>query len=154
MTMQRTSLLLDEFFRLLEARSIPYCVMGDTRELPKTIGSDVDIVVPQDLVKSLPKLLHDYCDIYRLRLVQCLQHEANAFYFVVALEEFDGTVAFLALDLCGDYYRRARKLLVAKELTASAEVAVDGAGNPKGFRCARQHRSFATTCSRRSIRNS
>jgi serine acetyltransferase/thymidylate kinase len=132
--MQRTSLLLTEFFRLLEARGIAYCVMGDTRELPKSIGSDVDIVIPQDVVHSLPKLLHDYCDIYRLRLVQCLQHEANAYYFVVALEEFDGTMAFLALDLCGDYYRRARRLLTAKEVTTSAEVAVDATGNAKGFK--------------------
>jgi serine acetyltransferase/thymidylate kinase len=132
--MQRTSLLLLEFFRLLEARNIAYCVMGDSCDLPANIGSDVDIVIPQDKVASLPLLLHEYCDIYRLRLVQCLQHEANAFYFVVSLEEFDGTLAFLALDLCGDYYRRARKLLTAHELITNAVSAVSEIGNSKGFK--------------------
>jgi len=139
--MQRSSILLLRFFRLLDERRIPYCVMGDTRELPAVIPSDVDIIVPQPAVARLPDLLNEFCRLYRVQLVQCLQHESNAYYFVVAAEGFDGQLEFLALDLCGDYYRRGRKLLTAQELTTHAIAAVDDL--PKGFKVCAPAYEFA-----------
>jgi serine acetyltransferase/thymidylate kinase len=122
-----------EFFRLLDERSIEYCVMGDSRQLPNHIGSDVDIVVPQTMVPQLPKLIDAFCSCHEVRLVQCLQHEQNAYYFVLAHRNPLGKHEFLALDLCGDYFRRGRRLLASSELLASAAPALDAAGKPKGF---------------------
>lgn len=129
----RSSLLLLEFFRLLDARNIRHCVMGDSRGLPDRIASDVDIVVPQSAVATLPRLVEEFCAHRQLRLAQCLQHEHNAYYFVIAFREVDGKHAFLAIDLCGDYYRRGRKLLDADELLSAASPAVDEYGREKGF---------------------
>jgi serine acetyltransferase/thymidylate kinase len=131
--MPNASLLLMEFFELLKERDIEYCVMGDSRQLPRYIASDVDIVVPQSLVPQLPKLIDAYCSCHEVRLVQCLQHEHNAYYFVLAYRGALGKYEYFALDLCGDYFRRGRKLLAASELLASATPAVDLAGKPKGF---------------------
>jgi serine acetyltransferase/thymidylate kinase len=130
--MQQSSLLL-EFFALLDERAIQYCVMGDSRELPEQVTSDVDIVVPQAVVPALPQLIDAFCQRQQVRLVQCLQHEYNAFYFVLAFDGVNGRPQYLALDLCGDYHRSGRKLLPASELLATATPALDGTGKAKGF---------------------
>jgi serine acetyltransferase/thymidylate kinase len=130
--MQQSSLLM-EFFGLLKERGIQYCVMGDSRQLPDVIGSDVDIVVPQSLLPQLPQLIDTFCSLHPVRLVQCLQHEHNAYYFVLAFRRGNARPEYLALDLCGDYFRRGQKLLTANELLATATPALDGAGREKGF---------------------
>src|SRR5262245_56650288 len=106
--MQHRSAILLDFLAMLDDEGVPYAVMGDTRELPNVISSDVDIVVPQEKVKSLPTLVGDFCRYRQMRLVQCLQHEHYAYYFVIASESAQGDYEFLALDLCGDYFRRGR----------------------------------------------
>jgi len=122
-----------DLFQLLDARGIGYCVVGDTSQLPQRVASDVDIVVAQSVVTQIPKLLDEYCGLRGLHLVQCLQHESNAYYFVVAFKCADQRQRFLALDFCGDYFRRGRQFLPANEILASAIPAVDADGNSKGF---------------------
>jgi serine acetyltransferase/thymidylate kinase len=131
--MQHNSLLLLEFFRWLDARGLRHCVVGDSRPLPMRIASDVDVVVPQSAVRLLPPLIEEFCAHYRLRLVQCLQHEHNAYYFVLAFRDMTGKHAFLAIDLCGDYLRRGKKLLDADELLSTARPARGADGDSKGF---------------------
>jgi serine acetyltransferase/thymidylate kinase len=131
--MQHSALLMD-FFRLLDAKRIAYCVLGDTEQLPHRIASDVDIVVAESTLPRLPALLDEYCRQHRLRLVQCLQHEANAFYFVVSFKAPDNKAHFLALDFCGDYYRRGRQLLSSHELVTHAIAATYPSGLTKGFK--------------------
>lgn len=131
--MQHPSLLLISFFSALEEGGIVYSVMGDTRDLPAEIASDVDIIVPQHVVPSLPQFMDTFCKQHGARLVQCLQHEHNAYYFVLALTGTGDRPEFLAIDLCGDYFRHGRKLLDAGELLATVTPAVDTAGHAKCF---------------------
>lgn len=131
--MQHRAALLLDFLAMLDDEGVPYCVMGDTRELPYTIASDVDIIVPQEKVKTLPILVGDFCRYRQLRLVQCLQHEHNAYYFVLASEAADGAYEFLALDLCGDYFRRGRLLLTSREVLAHTRAVTDSTGKLRLF---------------------
>jgi hypothetical protein len=131
--MQHPSLLLISFFSALEEGGIVYSVMGDTRDLPAEIASDVDIIVSQHVVPSLPQFMDTFCKQHGARLVQCLQHEHNAYYFVLALTGTGDRPEFLAIDLCGDYFRHGRKLLDAGELLATVTPAIDPAGHARCF---------------------
>ncbi len=129
---QRAAILLD-FFAMLDDEGVTYCVMGDTRAFPDAIASDVDIVVPECKVKDLPKLVADFCDYRELLLAQCLQHEHNAYYFVIASVNSFGRHEFLALDLCGNYFRQGRYLLSAAELHTNLRAVNDATGSLKLF---------------------
>ncbi|HTE40153.1 MAG TPA: hypothetical protein VK629_04950 [Steroidobacteraceae bacterium] len=128
--MQRVSLPLLQFFHLLDTQFISYSVLGDTDSLPEEVTSDVDIVVPDEMVARMPALIDEFCRCNDLRLVQCLQHEHNAYYFVVASR---GDHQFLAIDICGHYVRRSRKYLRAEELLTHAVPALSDDGTPRHF---------------------
>lgn len=104
-----------KLMNLLAAEKIPYCVVGNTAGFPKTIESDVDMVVsPAHVAKVISLLLAEQTDF---KLVQVLQHEQNAYYMVLALLENQRLKPmFLHPDVCGDYYRYGRLLLQADAL--------------------------------------
>jgi serine acetyltransferase/thymidylate kinase len=131
--MQHRSALLLDFFAMLDDEGVGYCVLGDTDNLLESITSDVDIVVPEQQIGAVPKLVADFCRYRDLRLVQCLQHEHNAYYFVVAFENARGDQEFLALDLCGNYFRRGRLMLLADELIGSMRPVSDASGHVRMF---------------------
>ncbi len=108
--------LLQQFWRFLDQRGIRYCVVGDTREFPEHISSDVDIVVPERNRPRIPSLIAQFCAATGGHIVQVLVHESSATYFVLAWLGADGIPEFLALDFCGDYRRAGRALLGAEEL--------------------------------------
>ena len=47
--------------RLLEAKNIAYCLVGDTRHFPKEIRSDLDFVVLPEALGRIPQVLADFC---------------------------------------------------------------------------------------------
>ncbi len=120
------------FLNFLETKRVPYCIVGDTDGFSDAIDGDVDIIVPQKKVKSLHGIMLSFCEAQDFRLVQCLQHENNAFYYVVQWWE-NNLPRFLKLDICGDYYRKAKLFLQADELLTHREEATESNGNGKGF---------------------
>ena len=111
---------------------IPYCIVGNTDDFPNAIKGDVDIIIPQDKMKSLHLIMIAFCKENDFKLVQCLQHENNAFYYVIQWWE-NNSPAFLKLDICGDYYRKAKLFLKADELLSKPEEAKDVQDHAKGF---------------------
>jgi len=120
------------FLKYLQINGIPYCIVGNTDDFPDAIAGDVDIIIPQEKVKTLHPLMLGFCKANHFKLVQCLQHENNAFYYVIQWWE-NNLPAFLKLDICGDYYRKAKLFLLSDELLANTEEAKDDQGHGKGF---------------------
>ncbi|MBI3897913.1 MAG: thymidylate kinase-like protein [Gammaproteobacteria bacterium] len=120
-------------FRFLEEHGIAYCVMGDSRDFPHVIASDVDIVIAPDCLPSLAGRLQTFCARHEWRVVQCLSHEHNAHYFVLSRIDVDGGPIYLAVDFCGDYYRHGRLFLTAQQLLSERTAARDRVGRARGF---------------------
>jgi len=120
------------FLKYLQINGIPYCIVGNTDDFPDAIAGDVDIIIPQEKVKTLHPLMLGFCKANHFKLVQYLQHENNAFYYVIQWWE-NNLPAFLKLDICGDYYRKAKLFLLSDELLANTEEAKDDQGHGKGF---------------------
>jgi serine acetyltransferase/thymidylate kinase len=129
-------------FRFLERNGIAYCVMGDTRAYPETIASDVDIVVEQKAFRGVPRLVARFARAIGAHVVQWIRHEQTASYFVLSWARDSGGIDFLALDFCGDYYRRGRRLLAADEILAQRGPAIDGRGREQGFQVPAAHVQF------------
>jgi len=111
---------------------ISYCIVGNTDDFPEAIEGDVDIIIPQDRIKSLHLIMLAFCKENDCKLVQCLQHENNAFYYVIQWWQ-NNAPAFLKLDICGNYYRKAKMFLPADALLSNPEAAKDEKGHGKGF---------------------
>jgi len=130
-------------FRFLDEQGIRYCVMGDSRGFPEHIASDIDIVIDADTLPALVRNMLAFCAARRIRLVQCLQHERQARYFVLSWPGEDGKPCYLAPDVCGDYYRNGVLFLSAGELLAERRPALNRHGEPRGFCVAAPAQEFA-----------
>lgn len=103
-------------FLFLEDSGVEYCLLGDSGAHPGDGGGDVDIVVSNDTLVGLKELIAQYCEVAELQLVQCIQHEAKAWYFVLAKMTLQSRPRFLKLDFCSDYQRNARTLIASERL--------------------------------------
>jgi thymidylate kinase len=97
----------------LDATGVPWCVLHGHRDYPDHITSDVDVLVrdaPVDVIRRmLPSLDPE------IRLVQAIEHEPNAVYFVFAAMP-ENRVVFLPLDMSADYRRNGRVFLRADDI--------------------------------------
>jgi hypothetical protein len=110
------TMVLQRFFDLLDERAIDYCVVGDHRALQHEVHSDVDIVMPNRQLTAVPALMGEFAGANGLALVQDIQHEIDARYFVYSWKDSTGEVQFLPIDICGDWYREARRFMTADDL--------------------------------------
>ncbi|WP_237067311.1 hypothetical protein [Microbulbifer guangxiensis] len=133
---------LKTFFKFLEDRGLKYCVVGDSTRMPVEVPSDIDIVVESDSLRRINGLIREFCLNYDLAHVQTLHHEQSAYYYVLAFVDKSGTLDFLHPDVCGDYFRRGRKLLNSEDLLIDRVVAVDEDGSSKNFYVATPHQEF------------
>lgn len=101
----------------LEARGVSYVAVGDLRNLDSL--SDLDVVVAPESLPRIPHLLLEFCAAERLQLVQVLQHEQNAHYFVCSHIDAGGNVRHFAADFCGDFFHLGKRLLTAEALLAN-----------------------------------
>ena len=132
--------IFHRFVSILEAGSIRYALLGNTDAYPETIGSDVDVMIhPEDCIRFHQLIwgMEDSCT----RVVQMLQHETVAFYYVVA-EFGQGGVCMFQPDVCTDYYRNGVKLLSAEELLQNTVYATDETGRSKGYRVLAPEKEF------------
>ncbi len=123
-----------EIMRYLDKQNYIYCVVGRTSDFPHKIVGDVDIVLNLPHKNSaFHKLATTLSDNKSFRIVQHLQHETVAHYYVIYSNCEKNEEHFIKLDLCGDYVRNARVLLSAKEILQGRQKALDKQGNEKGF---------------------
>lgn len=89
-------------------------ILHGYEDLPCHIPSDVDAVSPEPT--RIPYILSDRSpDDAHLAVVQAIQHETTAFYYVLHARLGDGP-CFLALDVCSDYRRDGRIFFATEEL--------------------------------------
>jgi len=116
-TTRARAVLFDAVIKQLNDADVPYCLLGGYENGAATVGSDLDIMVrPQDLGK-VPTLLSGAGRLAGALLVQAIQHETTACYFVLALQDGKHT-ACLDVDCYGDYRRDARTWLLADSIIA------------------------------------
>lgn len=107
--------LLNAFLEELDAAQIQYCVLSGFCAYPEVIGSDVDFMVrPEDTERVAPLLLKVAKRCGAL-LLQCIQHETGAWYFVLA-KQVGSEVAYLHPDCTTDYRRDGRLWLDAESV--------------------------------------
>ena len=107
--------LLTTFIAQMNRAEVPYCLLSGFEDYPNVAGSDVDFMVrPRDIEQVAPLLLAvaQECGAH---LVQAIQHETSAWYFVLAKTQ-GPTVAYLHPDCCTDYRREGRLWLAAEEV--------------------------------------
>ena len=105
------------FTSALEDAGIDYCLLGRVDDFPAIIESDIDFVVGQHDLARLPKLVFDVAARCCASVVQCLQHEVGASYFVIA-HRIGSRMAYLHPDASGDYRRGGRLWMTAERLLA------------------------------------
>jgi hypothetical protein len=99
--------------RALNHSKLPYCILGAADDTPELAGSDMDFVVrPCDYI-VVPQLLASAAAGAGARLVQAIEHETTATYFVIAKQQ-GADVAFLHPD-CTTHYRRQRRLWITSD---------------------------------------
>jgi len=115
-------------FEFLERDGLAYCVLGDARDYPASIRSDLDIAVRHESFREVPETIARFCRERDVRLVQLIRHEHTAVYFVLSWAAESGAARFLAVDVCSHYLRHGRLLLAADELLEEREPARSACG--------------------------
>lgn len=101
-------------FDALDSAGVKTCILHGYEGYPDYIPSDVDFVIlPEDLSK-VPSIIFKLPGL----LVQCLQHESTAYYYVLCSTS-NGGAYFLHLDVSGDYRRNGCVFLSAEEFLTS-----------------------------------
>lgn len=117
------------FVRYLENRRILYAVLGDSAGYPHEIHSDIDIILLPEDYDNRVNIIREFAEQTSINLVQLLQHEFCASYFVLAWKDKDGKSSFIALDICSDYYRMGKPLLKATDLLKNTNTGADNVCN-------------------------
>ena len=107
------SRLLAALFAEMNARAIPYCVVGSNRHaLHMVPDNDVDIICAADAIDGVNGLISVLAARNGLKLAQILQHENGGFYNVLWSHDAR-TERCVRLDICTDVLRRGRLFLTA-----------------------------------------
>lgn len=125
--------IVSRFFTLLEKCGVESCVVGRSGELIGHPDGDIDFVVLEDKLRDIPRVLYTFCQQLKVQVVQVLQHEPMAFYYVVAWRARCATPRFVALDVCADFHRNGRLFLRAKEILENRAPAFDKEGKKTGY---------------------
>ena len=112
----RGDLFASVLVRLNEAQ-VPYCVLTGHDPLQAAHG-DLDIMFRRRDWRRIPQLLAEAARDAGATLVQAIQHETTACYFVLARQS-GRHVAYLDVDCYSDYRRDGREWLTADKLVAA-----------------------------------
>jgi thymidylate kinase len=111
------SAMLRRVIDVLNSTGVRYCILHGYAEFPDRIASDVDCLVSRELLPAaLPRLLHRRRGEIGGTIVQWLQHEATAHYFVLASDGRSAATGFLAFDASTDYRARGRVFYSGEEI--------------------------------------
>ena len=124
--MPNNSELFKKLIEKFESVGMPYCILAGYDGYPDHISSDVDFMIHSSWSSRLPLLIAETAEDGGAHLVQSLQHETTATYFVLALQ--DGpTMSYLHPDSSCDYKRSNRFWLSAVDILKNRRR------HPKGF---------------------
>jgi len=110
--------MFNDFCNMLENQSIPYVILSGYQGYPDVIDSDVDFMVSDADFVRLPSLFFNSKNIPGARLIQVLQHETSACYYVLANQVGD-CIAYLHPDAAANYRRKGRLWLRSEFVLSS-----------------------------------
>jgi len=113
----RRSMFLD-FCALLESSQIDYVILAGHASYPDRINSDVDFLISRSDLNRVISLLCRAGSIPGARLLQILEHETSARYFVFAMQ-FGSHLAFLHPDAAASVRKNARLRLTSEQALSS-----------------------------------
>ncbi|MBL8327786.1 MAG: hypothetical protein JNJ71_02970 [Rubrivivax sp.] len=117
--------LFRSFCGLLDREQIPYVILAGHEGYPDHIGSDIDFMVsPQDF-QRLPALLGRAGAIDGATLVQVLQHEVSACYYVLAAQVGPNLV-YLHPDAASHYRIRSQVWLGPQDILSRKRRSTQG----------------------------
>lgn len=128
--MARRARLFVDFCDRLDRYGIQYVVLGDSRVYPERIDSDVDFMVGESDFARLPALLGAPGFLGSAELVQALEHETTACYFVFA-QQAAGRLVYFHPDMAASYRRKGRMWLASAAVLATRERHQAGFWVPK-----------------------
>jgi len=112
--------LLQLVVELVDATRIPYCILHGYEGHPARVVSDVDCIMPAEFLPGpLATVLRANRERLGARVVQWIQHESTAHYFVLATDGAGPGWEFLAVDVSSDYRRDGRVFYSGEEILAS-----------------------------------
>lgn len=120
----RKQMFLD-FCAALEANGMPYVILSGYQGYPDRIDSDIDFMVSEADFLRLPDLFNNSRTVPGARLVQVLQHETSAWYYVLASQTGDHVV-YLHPDSAASYRRKGRLWLRSESVLATRRKAPAG----------------------------
>jgi thymidylate kinase len=121
-------------FSRFESNGLEYAVVGDSQGYGQSIPSDLDIIIDQRSLNRARTTIVEFCTELGLALVQCIQHEANSWYYAIAWRDHGDQVSYLHPDIGGDYYRDGRLLLRSRDVLEGCVPALDTHGRALGFK--------------------
>lgn len=113
------------FCALMDREDIAYVILSAYQGYPDRIDSDVDFMVSAADFARLPGVLGRPGCIPGAQLLQRLQHETTACYYVFATQ-VGARLAYLRPDADADYWRRGRLWLRSDMVLASRRLAPAG----------------------------
>ena len=113
----RKQMFLD-FCAALDAHAMPYVILSGYSGYPDRIDSDIDFMVSEADFLRLPALFNDASSVPGARLVQLLQHETSACYYVLA-RQVGHRIAYLHPDSSASYRRNGRLWLCSQAVLAN-----------------------------------
>lgn len=120
----RRGMFLD-FCALLETSDIPYVILSGHASYPDRINSDVDFLISEQDFNRVTSLLCRTDSIAGARLLQILEHETSARYFVFVMQ-FGGRLAFLHPDAAASVRKDARLRLTSAQALSSRRLKAAG----------------------------
>jgi thymidylate kinase len=113
------------FIEFLKGKKIKYALLGDTRNYPEEIGSDIDFIIDKKSYLKIENIIQEFCLKYKFFLIQKIEHERNAAQFVITHFNEDNNI-YLQLDICYDYTRSGRDYLKGYELLNNVVPSTNG----------------------------
>lgn len=107
---------ISRFFQYFDQDGINYVIMGDIRGYPEEVYGDIDIVIDPHSLASAQQSLLRFCNDHSFKIVQVLQHEQSAWYYVLAWFDKMGKLITFNPDICTDYFRFGTLFLRAGEV--------------------------------------
>ena len=109
--------MLNNLITQLNRDNIAYCLLSGYDPSPDSGTPDLDLMVRAEDRRRIPELLMRTAQATGARLVQALQHETSATYFILARADA-GQISHLDVDCYTDYRRDGRTWLSGADVIA------------------------------------
>ena len=101
---------LARYFRF---KKIDYCLLGNPKNIPLKIKTDVDLFINYKSEKNLLSILLDFTSKNNLKILNIFKHEYNSFTYILSNKNNN---YYISLDICDDYVINSKKVLSLKSI--------------------------------------